>query len=53
VRLDLDTDRRSLEETLAKLKPRLLVLDPFVRLHRIDENASGEVAPLLAFLREL
>jgi hypothetical protein len=23
------------------------------RLHRIDENASGEVAPLLAFLREL
>src|SRR5271157_260285 len=30
-----------------------LVLDPFVRLHRIDENASGEVAPLLAYLREL
>ena len=27
-------------------QPRLLVLDPFVRLHRIDENASGEVAPL-------
>ena len=27
--------------------------DPFVRLHRIDENASGEVAPLLAYLREL
>jgi hypothetical protein len=24
-----------------------------VRLHRIDENASGDVAPLLAFLREL
>ena len=30
-----------------------LILDPFVRLHRIDENASGEVAPLLAYLREL
>jgi RecA-family ATPase len=27
--------------------------DPFVRLHRIDENVSGDVAPLLAFLREL
>ncbi len=38
---------------VARLKPRLLVLDPFVRLHRIDENASGEVAPLLAFLRDL
>jgi len=24
-----------------------------VRLHRIDENASGEVAPLLAYLRTL
>jgi hypothetical protein len=53
LRLDLDADRRSLDETIAKLQPRLLVLDPFVRLHRIDENASGEVAPLLAYLREL
>ena len=53
VRLDLEADRRALDETVAKLQPRLLVLDPFVRLHRIDENASGEVAPLLAFLREL
>jgi hypothetical protein len=53
LRLDLDADRRSLALTVAKLQPRLLILDPFVRLHRIDENASGEVAPLLAYLREL
>ena len=53
VRLDLEPIRRSLDETIAELKPRLLVLDPFVRLHRVDENASGEVAPLLAYLREL
>jgi hypothetical protein len=53
LRLDLDADRASLDETVARLKPRLLVLDPFVRLHRIDENISGEVAPLLAYLREL
>jgi hypothetical protein len=53
LRLDLEADRRSLEETIAALQPRLLVLDPFVRLHRIDENASGDVAPLLAYLREL
>jgi RecA-family ATPase len=53
LRLDLDADRARLDETVARLKPRLLILDPFVRLHRIDENASGEVAPLLAFLREL
>jgi len=53
LRLDLDADRRNLTETVDRLRPRLLILDPFVRLHRIDENASGEVAPLLAYLREL
>jgi AAA domain len=53
VRLDVERDRDALTETVAKLRPRLLVLDPFVRLHRIDENLSGEVAPLLAYLREL
>ena len=53
LRLDLEADRARLEETVGRLKPRLLVLDPFVRLHRIDENVSGDVAPLLAFLREL
>lgn len=53
VRLDIERDRDALTETVNKLRPRLLVLDPFVRLHRIDENLSGEVAPLLAYLREL
>jgi RecA-family ATPase len=53
LRLDLDTDRNNLADTVARLQPRLLILDPFVRLHRIDENASGEVAPLLAYLRVL
>ncbi len=53
LRLDLPADRSRLQQTVADLAPRLLVLDPFVRLHRIDENASGEVAPLLAYLREL
>ena len=53
LRLDLPADAQALERTVAALKPRLLILDPFVRLHRIDENASGEVAPLLADLREL
>jgi hypothetical protein len=53
VRLDLARDRTELEETMAALRPRLVLLDPFVRLHRIDENASAEVAPLLAYLRDM
>ena len=53
VRLDVELDQRRLEQTVAALRPALLVLDPFVRLHRIDENVSAEVAPLLDFLRGL
>ena len=53
VRLDVERDRDALTATVEQLRPRLLVLDPFVRLHRIDENRSGEVAPLLEYLREL
>ena len=41
LRLDLDADRNSLADTVARLQPRLLILDPFVRLHRIDENATA------------
>jgi hypothetical protein len=51
--LDLPQDRQRLRQTVAALRPVLLVLDPFIRLHRADENASKEVAPLLGFLREL
>ena len=53
LRLDLTADRARLQATVARIGPRLLVLDPFVRLHRIDENAAAEVAPLLGFLRGL
>ena len=51
--LDLPQDRERLRETVAALQPALLVLDPFIRLHRADENASKEIAPLLGYLREL
>lgn len=53
VRLDVPADRARLRQEVCRLRPRLVVLDPFVRLHRIDENAAAEVAPLLAYLREL
>lgn len=53
VRLDVPDHQRKLRETVEQVRPRLLVLDPFVRLHRVDENAAAEVAPILAFLREL
>lgn len=51
--LDHTVDRQRLADTVEKTQPVLLILDPFIRLHRIDENAACEVAPLLSFLREL
>jgi AAA domain len=53
LRLDVELDRNRLDDTVRALRPALLVLDPFVRLHRIDENVSAEVAPLLDYLRGL
>lgn len=53
LRLDLERDQARLVEAVRRLKPRLLLLDPFVRLHRIDENNSGDVSRLLGYLREL
>jgi hypothetical protein len=53
LRLDRDRDRARLWETTKRLRPRLLVLDPLVRLHGIDENHAGEVAALLAYFRSL
>ena len=53
LRLDHRNDRQRLLDTVARVAPRLLVLDPLVRLHGVDENAAGEVAPILGFLRDL
>jgi len=53
LRLDLPADRQRLERTVAQRRPRLLVLDPLIRLHRIDENDASQAAPLLSFLRQL
>ena len=53
LRLDLKRDQIALEKTLAALKPKLLVLDPLVRLHRLDENSAADVSGLLGFLRDI
>ena len=53
VRLDLPHDQRRLAETVRREAPRLLLLDPFVRLHRVNENQAGDVAAILGYLREL
>ena len=53
VRLDQPPDQKRLAATLEHLHPKLLLLDPLVRLHRLDENSSADVSVLLGYLREL
>ena len=53
LRLDLTRDQKRLKATLAAFKPRLLLLDPLVRLHRLDENSATDISSLLGFVREM
>ncbi len=53
LRLDLASHQRRLRETVAQIRPSMLLLDPLVRLHRIDENSASEVSALLGFLRSI
>jgi RecA-family ATPase len=53
LQLDREPHRGRLFETARRLRPRLLLLDPLVRLHGIDENHASEVAGLLAYFRSL
>lgn len=53
LRLDLADDQNRLKTTLEKLRPRILILDPLVRLHRLDENSASDISSLLGFVREL
>jgi hypothetical protein len=53
LRLDDAQDRARLLRTVEVLQPRLLLLDPLVRLHQANENDAVEMAQLLSGLREL
>lgn len=53
LRLDRDPHRQRLLATVRRLRPRLLLLDPLVRLHGLDENHATEMAALLAYFRSL
>ena len=53
LRVDRPDQLARLRETLQLHQPVLLVLDPYVRLQRVDENDATQVSTILAALREL
>jgi hypothetical protein len=53
LRLDRPADRQKLAATVELHHPALLVLDPLVRLHALDENQAAPMAELLGHIRTL
>ena len=53
LRLDHPEHQDRLACTVETLQPRLLILDPLVRLHRSDENSAADLGHLLDYLRGL
>jgi len=53
LRLDRLADRERLTATVEFHHPVLLILDPLIRLHGLDENQSGPMAELLGYFRTL
>ena len=53
LRLDAPKDRERLSNTVQARQPHLLILDPLIRLHRVDENDASQIAALLSYLRQL
>lgn len=53
LRLDQREHQERLQATVARHRPRLLILDPLVRIHSADENASNAMSALLGYFRAL
>lgn len=53
LRLEREQDLLRLRATVERSKPRLLVLDPFIRIARIDENSAQDVSTILSDLRAI
>lgn len=54
LRLDTTQDLQRLRAAISRCQPRLLVLDPFVRLvGNVDENSSQDVSAVLGSLRAI
>ncbi len=53
LRLDTDKGRDLLRRCAEHVRPKLLVVDPFVRVTQADENSASGVGEVLQFLRTL
>ncbi len=48
-----ESDQKKLRAKIQKLKPKLVLLDPLVRISQADENSANEMNELLGYVRDL
>jgi len=53
LRLDLQADERRQAMAVQRYRRQLLLLDPLVRLHRLDDDSASEISGLLGYWRPL
>lgn len=53
IQLNNDEDYEKLRETINRIKPDVLVIDPFVKFHHLDENSATEMSLVLGRMRNL
>ncbi len=53
LRLDRPEAMDGLRELVARVRPKLVILDPFVRFHRGNEKDAESMSPMLSDLRDI
>jgi hypothetical protein len=48
-----EPEREKMLASVRRLRPRLVVLDPLVRMHNADENDANAMRPIFSFLRRM
>jgi len=51
IKLEDDYDYDSLREKIKEFKPNVIIFDPFVKFHQLDENSSRDMGIVLGRLR--
>jgi hypothetical protein len=53
IKLEEPIDYDSLKEKIKDFKPNVVIIDPFIKFHHLEENSSRDMGIILASLRDL
>lgn len=51
--LNIENEKEELIKTLEQVRPDILVLDPFIRFHNLDENTANQMGEIFSIMRVL